>query len=369
MFARQIRCPGPNHRAADRSLILKPSKKSAIGYVFKSFAGDSFESCADHIRERLGLPAFTAGEKHKPNRNIRRAADILATPEPDNSSPALEIWERSIDLRGTPAEVYLRDDRGLHLPSRRADTIEYWFEPPGETDPKRKTWHKRKIPHPVQDSWHHVLRFAKKCRFDGAYYPAMIALYRDIETDEPRAIHRTLLTREGHKIGRAMLGPVKGCAIKLDWNTFGGERIPATLAIGEGIESALAGRIFGYRPAWALGSAGAIAAFPVIPGISELIIFGENDASGANLNACIECKARWRDSAHVIRIRPDDGCSDLNDAWISLPRKTLDDRAAAFTGICNQFWPGATRITPREGPSVLGEIRRIGFKASGVLGE
>jgi hypothetical protein len=98
-----------------------------------------------------------------------------------------------------------------------------------------------------------------------------------------------------------MLGSVKGAAIKLDPLPEDGDR----LAIGEGIESTLAGRVFGYAPAWALGSAGAIASFPIIPGVRSLTIFGENDKSGANERACADCKARWQDYARVYRVSPE----------------------------------------------------------------
>jgi hypothetical protein len=60
--ARQIRCPGPGHRPNDRSLSLKPSAKSPIGYIFFSFAGDDPIDCLDYIRAKLGLPAFAPGK-------------------------------------------------------------------------------------------------------------------------------------------------------------------------------------------------------------------------------------------------------------------------------------------------------------------
>ena len=58
-----------------------------------------------------------------------------------------------------------------------------------------------------------------------------------------------------------MLGRAKGAAIKLDPD----DDVTLGLHIGEGIETCLAARQLGYRPVWALGSAGAIAAFPVLP--------------------------------------------------------------------------------------------------------
>jgi hypothetical protein len=105
----------------------------------------------------------------------------------------------------------------------------------------------------------------------------------------------------------------------------------------------------------------------LIPGVQRLTIFGENDKSGANMSACIDCKAAWSGQAHVTRIRPDESCSDLNDVWLALPRTTEEDRAATFLGICNRLWPGASIASSPEDSCVLDEIRRIGFKAFGVL--
>jgi putative DNA primase/helicase len=66
-----------------------------------------------------------------------------------------------------------------------------------------------------------------------------------------------------------MLGVVHDAAMMLD------SRVDSTLTIGEGVETALAARQLGFRPAWAFGSVGAIGRFPLIPGIEELTILGE----------------------------------------------------------------------------------------------
>ncbi len=70
-----------------------------------------------------------------------------------------------------------------------------------------------------------------------------------------------------------MLGIVHRAAVKLD--AIGGD----TLAIGEGVETCMAAREFGFEPAWALGSVGAIPFFPVIPGVKQLVILGETGAA------------------------------------------------------------------------------------------
>jgi hypothetical protein len=55
----------------------------------------------------------------------------------------------------------------------------------------------------------------------------------------------------------------------------------AGLNAAEGVETALAARRLGLRPARALGSAGAIAAFPVLLGVEYLTLLAENDEASA----------------------------------------------------------------------------------------
>jgi hypothetical protein len=128
---------------------------------------------------------------------------------------AFGIWREAGDPRGTLVEAYFRS-RGLELPPALAGF---------------------------------VLRYHPRCHWDRSTSPAMVALYRNIVTDAPVAIHRTALDADGRKIGRKMLGPVKGAAIKLDGNA----EVTMGLAIGEGIETCQAARQIGFRPCWALG--------------------------------------------------------------------------------------------------------------------
>ena len=88
----------------------------------------------------------------------------------------------------------------------------------------------------------------------------MLALVRDIKTDSPVAIHRTALTKDGHKIDRMSLGPVGGGAIEIspDFEVHSG------LMIGEGIETVLsASKLFQYKPVWSVIDAGNLQRFPV----------------------------------------------------------------------------------------------------------
>jgi hypothetical protein len=180
---------------------------------------------------------------------------------------ALRIWnDEASEVNGTYAEVYLRR-RGLALP----DDDE-------------------------------ALRYCYACPFNGTHYPALVALFRDIHSNEPRAIHRIAITSGGILIAKRMLGRVGGCAVKLDAD----ENVEQSLAIGEGIETMLAARKRGFRPAWALGSAGAIKQFPVLVGIDSLTILVDHDAPDKNgrqagQEAALECSRRWTQAGRECR--------------------------------------------------------------------
>jgi hypothetical protein len=79
-----------------------------------------------------------------------------------------------------------------------------------------------------------------------------------------------------------------------------------------------------------------------------------------------ECRARWKDNARVLRVKPDEGFGDLNDAWLALPQESFEGRAAIFEAICNRFWRGAKIVPLSEGSSVLDAIKRIGYQGFGV---
>jgi hypothetical protein len=185
---------------------------------------------------------------------------------------ALGIWRSTSPIKGTLAETYLR--------SRRLD----WN---CELDA--------------------VLRFHPGLLLYGRTVAGIVGLFRDICSDEPCGIQRVFLDIDGRKIERRMLGRSKGAAIKLDAH----ETVTLGLHIGEGIETVLAARQLGYRPSWALGSAGAISEFPVLPGIEAISVFAENDdASQGSAEACIE---RYVDADREAWLcEPTNG--DMNDA-------------------------------------------------------
>lgn len=188
---------------------------------------------------------------------------------------ALDIWSDVQSLRGTLAERYLRS-RSIEVPDEACEALA--FHPTCPWDRLKKA-------------------------------PCLVALIRDIITDEPVGIHRTALTADGLKIGRKALGPKSGGAIKLS-----PELITTELAIGEGIETTLSAMQLGFGPAWAVIDAGGMSRFPVLHGIKRLTLLIDNDASGTGQNAAAECRERWLDAGRrVRRVMPPTVGQDFND--------------------------------------------------------
>src|SRR5262249_14748715 len=138
-------------------------------------------------------------------RRHEQAQRLAADEKRKRTQQALTLWEEGRPCRGSPIEDYLYHTR----------VIGDWFDTFAFLD--------------------QVFRYHPNCRFGGARHACMLALVRDIKTDEPIAIHRTALTKDKYpeRIDRMSLGPVGGGAIKisLDFEVHEG------LMIGEGIET------------------------------------------------------------------------------------------------------------------------------------
>jgi len=264
---RQIVCPGPGHSPRDRSLCVRLDPEAPDGYVVHSFAGDDPLACRDHVRDRLGLPPWAPG---RCTRYVRRPAPRARLAADDGHRERIAragtIWGATVDPRGTPAERYLRS-RGLALDGDLAEVVR----------------------------WHPESR-------------AMVAIMRDIITDTPCGVHRTYLDGAGRKIERRMLGRARRAAIKLDAD---GD-VTTGLIIGEGVETCLTARQAGLRPVWALGSAGAIAAFPVLAGVEAITILAEHDNTGTNRRAAEQCAGRYLAAGREVWI-VDPPRGDIND--------------------------------------------------------
>ena len=284
VYGRQVLAPGPNHSRTDRSLSVRLSAQSPGGFVCHSFADDPFDLCRDYVAARLGLPQWQANKRLGESRPAFVYPAQAPNPEPDHAARiarALTIWNEAGDAHGTIVETYLAS-RGLnlHFVYNVHEVIRYHPRTPWRDEAANRT----------------------------IYVPAMIAAMRSINGDAITAVHRTRLTVEGAKVDRRMLGIAAGAAVKLDAD----DAVTHGLAIGEGVETALAARQLDFLPAWALASAGAIASFPVLLGIECLTVLAENDAT--NARAVETCARRWHEAGReVVVVQPKVG-SDLNDA-------------------------------------------------------
>jgi Toprim domain-containing protein len=265
----QVCCPGPGHSPSDRSLVVRPAPSMPDGFIVHSHCGDDWRACRDHVLGLLGRTSY-----QPPPRLVRPAARPRST-----QSWALQIWRDSVDPHGTPVEHYLAS-RNLKLPDDAERFIRFHSACPWADDNNVRV-----------------------------RVPAMVALFRTITGDEPAAIQRTALRPDGSKIGRKMLGPVIGAAIKVTSD----DDVLLRLGVAEGLESAMSAIVLGQGPAWALGSAGAIRNLPVLPAIETLALIAEHDR--ANEDARDICGSRWQDAGcQVLVVEPSNRAhKDLND--------------------------------------------------------
>ncbi|MBR0647119.1 DUF7146 domain-containing protein, partial [Plastoroseomonas hellenica] len=185
-----------------------------------------------------------------------------APPAPDTAALARALWREAAPAAGTVVEAYLRG-RGLTLP---------------------------------QDA---PLRFHGRCPRGRDRLPAMLALMSDPGTAEPCGVHRTFLAPDGagKAPGQAKMMTGRAGVIRL----VPDEEVTVGLGIAEGIETSLAVmQRLDWRPVWAAASAGAIARFPVLPGIEALTIFADRD--GAGMAAAQGCARRWREAGAEARV-------------------------------------------------------------------
>jgi hypothetical protein len=260
----------PCHLDRSPSLAIRDGQ---LGPLLFCHAGCSTRDVIDELRS-CGL--WNDRRDQKP----RSAHLIRPTPKPRSddtagrSASAQSFWNAARDPRGTLAETYLKS-RGLQLDEDLADR---------------------------------VLRFHPSCPWGkDQRVPALLAIFQPVrnapgENAPPSAIIRIGLTAEGRKLGKGgdgkrMLGPVGGSAIKLDAD----EDVSLGLGITEGLETGFAVRTTGWRPVWVLGSAGAIATFPVLAGIEALTCFADHDSTG--LNAAQRCAERWQAAGCEVFVR------------------------------------------------------------------
>ena len=213
-------------------------------------------------------------------RRREQAARFAAHERKRRTQSAVSLWEEAGAFAGSLAESYLRETR----------KIGDWLD--------------------VLPFLDRVFRFHPGCPFGNERLPCLLALVRDIKSNAPLAIHRTALTKDGHKIDRMSLGPVGGGAIKIS-TVF---EIHRGLMIGEGIETVLsASKYFQFKPVWSLIDAGNLSKFPAPLGgaVKCVTIAIDNDEAG--IEAAEQCTQRLLEAGvEVVTAKPN-RVNDFND--------------------------------------------------------
>jgi hypothetical protein len=162
-----------------------------------------------------------------------------------------------------------------------------------------------------------AMRWHPTCPWEQGTRACLVALWTDVLTNAPRAIHRRPLTDAGEAAAHwYALAPTAGCVIRL-WPQ---EDVAHGLVVGEGIETTLAAatriehRHTLLQPAWACGDAGHLAALPALPGIEALTILVDRDANGTGQRAAHQCAQRWKTAGRwVFRLTPRTEGADFSD--------------------------------------------------------
>ena len=188
---------------------------------------------------------------------------------------ALKRFDEAAPIEGTLGEQYLRDARAIN-------------------------W---------RGEWPTDMRFHPALRHNGEVFPGIVTAWRNPFDNEVISIHRTFLERDGSRaLMKASLGSNKGGVLKLSDDA----EVTTRLAVCEGVEDAMTLIAEGLGPAWAMGDAGHLAAFPVLPGIELLEIYADADEAGAKAGR--SCANRWLKAGVETEIwLPSGNAKDVND--------------------------------------------------------
>jgi Toprim domain-containing protein len=296
----RVTAPGPGHSARDRSLAVSLHPRAPDGFLVHSFAGDDWMTCRDYVRQRLGLPPWEPGDEQDrrvPPQHLRDFDRMSADSEADHRraldkddidriTRAAKLFAEAQDPRGTVAESYL-NSRALDLPDDLAGN---------------------------------VLRFHPRCPWRNENtgrtdrIPVLLAAFRSVDDNAITGVHRIRLDQPQRwpKTERRMLGIVHRAAVKLAPIANG------TLAVGEGVETCMAAQQLDVKPAWALGSVGAITFFPIIESVRKLIVLRESGE--ASRKAANHCSDRWLRTGRRVQFAVSDIGSDANDALMAVSR-------------------------------------------------
>jgi hypothetical protein len=254
----RLECPSCGRGGSDKTAGIKVERDNAVMHCFRCSYVESFHADRAQVRDALCIK-----QQRQPLQKHTRLSDWGQT-----------LWASTQELSGIAVD-YLHA-RHCFLPSAYGDL-----------------------------RWHPALKHPS-----GYVGAALVALITDIQTRASLSLHRTWVTTSGKAeldTPRLLLAnhAIEGGVIRL----FPSEEVGHTLGLAEGIETALSLAWFGY-PVWATIDAGHLGKFPVLKGITQLVIAKDNDAAG--IAASTACAQRWADADRWV-IMTQQQQNDLND--------------------------------------------------------
>jgi hypothetical protein len=301
---------GPCPRCGGRDRFALNTRKSTWNCRSCATGGDVIRLVA-HVLDLdfRGAIEWIAGEdtgddgreKPKPAAPAPAWPKHFRKPANDEASNAFVSWlvagivrELVPSCGGTPGEQYLAEIRKIDIAAiadvlKRTDAI----------------------------GWHPAVLFREEGHpLDGKRLGCIVGVMTDPVSAEPTgAISRTYL-HEGLKIGKAKtLGSPMGI-VRLSAD----EDVVEGLCLAEGLETCLGAMAKGFRPCWSTGSAGVLAAFPVLAAVEALTLFADNDASGTGLRAASEAAAHWRAAGRETHVYLREVLGDFNDVLLETGR-------------------------------------------------
>ena len=260
------RCPAHKDVTPSLSLIDGPS-----GLIVHCFAGCDWKAVKDALKG-MGL----SDDKWRPQAHPAHPQPKFDPHDPRKQEFARQVWQVSRPIAGTLGESYLQGRGIAHaLPA--------------------------------------TLRFHPRLKHsENLYFPAVVSAVMCWPDKEVIAIHRTYLDPDGN--GKAKMEPVKkmlgscaGGAVRL---ALEGE----TLAIAEGIETALSVMQATGLPTWAALSTSGMTGLilPPLPLAGRVIICADNDPAG--LAAADKAAIRFTQEGRSVRMAvPNATGADFND--------------------------------------------------------
>ena len=289
------RCPA--HEDHTPSLSISSSSEKVLFYCH---AGCTQENVISALKER-GLWENQSWSKPKVQSPIKPNDNKRSPKDHSKKDHAKSVWGATIPAENTLIETYLTS---------------------------------RNITVACPNS----LRFHQNLRHkDGEYFPAMVGEITSSLDNTFQGVHRTFLQRDGSgkaplKEPKIMLGQASGGVVKLCEAT-------ETVALAEGIETALSVAQILENPVWAALSAGNLKSLPLPKHILSVDIFADGDEAGKDAATTAARKLSIEGRSVRIITAPDGQdfndllCADENDDPTRSPEqpiKRLIDDAAVF---------------------------------------